>query len=98
MLLIIAGVIVDIMFAPFSMLFNIIRVELYRQQLPAAKARWEQAGLLNYQVDVHGRGTWSYYDGRLISREGRLVEIQPLQLAPPRRSPHSCGQPEGACG
>jgi hypothetical protein len=83
LLLIVAGLVVQVLFDPLAGVFNEMRVLLYRQELPMAKARWEKAMLNDYQVDVRGSVPLNcVFAARLITRQGKLVEVQRLDLQP----------------
>jgi hypothetical protein len=83
-LLLLAGLLLaEVLVDPVSRLVNAWTVANLRRELPQARARWESAGLADYQVDVRGAVPLGCLVAvRLVTRQGRLAEIQELPLDP----------------
>ena len=77
----IIGLSVQVLFDPLAGVLNTMRILLYRFELPLAQARWQNAGLAEYQVDVHGSIPLDcLISVRLITREGKLEKAQNISF------------------
>jgi hypothetical protein len=82
------ALVLELVFGPFSLLVDVIRVAVYRRELLAAEARWESRGVVDY--DIEGSilvPPMCMYDVSLEVRGSDLVSATVWQSMPNSASP-----------
>ena len=81
-LILVTLVLIEMIFAPVSLFFNVIRVNRIRHKLPIARTLWESHEVSDYQIDIKGFvPLLCIYNGTLEVRNGKpssITSYEPL--------------------
>jgi hypothetical protein len=82
--LILVILILELLFDPFSIMVNVIRINRIRAELPAARARWQSHEISDYDIDVRTSippACW--FEATLSVRGGELKAVMAREGLPP---------------